>query len=116
MYANMGMAHGFLGRSIERFPLLGGFGDLFEDIFYPNIFALPERTVETENKALPAEPAAAQAEARTQVAAQSKIETDPELARMRSLNELRAKLSGAIAREDFEEAITLRDKIRELEK
>ena len=42
--------------------------------------------------------------------------TDPELSRRREFNELKSKLEAAVREERFEDAIGLRDRIRELEK
>ena len=41
---------------------------------------------------------------------------DPELSKKRELNELRLQLENAIKEERFEDAATLRDKIKEIEK
>jgi len=45
----------------------------------------------------------------------AKTEVDPELNTRRELNALKNQLQEAVKAEDFEKAITLRDKIRELE-
>ena len=41
---------------------------------------------------------------------------DPELSKRREINALREELSTAVKEENFEKAIELRDKLRELEK
>ena len=95
----------FAPRSSRRFPSFGfSVPDSFFD-FQP--FGLPLfRLTETPEK--DAENAPAKTEETSGV--------DPEMARQRELNVLRAKMKEAVAAEEFETAAKLRDQIRAMEK
>lgn len=56
------------------------------------------------------------AEPETGTKAPAETKTDPELERRREINALREQMNTAVRAEDFEKAIELRDKLRELEK
>jgi len=80
----------------------GFFGrDPFESFFSGSLLPRFGRTALLSRPAVKSEPAA---------------KPDPELAARREKNALRAQLEAAVKAEDFEQAILLRDKLRELDK
>lgn len=99
----------FLGRDFfTGFGRLGGFGMM--------PFMIPTMMLPRLEIRYGEEDEETAKEAKTEEKAPETAETDPELSRRRELNELRSKLEAAVKEERFEDAIELRDKIRELEK
>lgn len=99
----------FGGRSLFGRSLFDGFGlmpSMLRTLTLPRfdiLFDGVETEQKTENKT----------EAKTE---EKPVEVDPEISRKRELNALREQLKKAVGEENYEEAIVLRDKIRELEK
>ena len=100
---------GFFGRdAFAGFGRLGGFGMM---PFMMPTMLLPRLEIRYGN-----EPEESADTEKTADKAPETAEADPEMSRRRELNELRSKLDEAVKEERFEDAIGLRDKIRELEK
>ena len=100
----LGLDRAFSWQSRDLFEeAFGGFfgRDPFESFFSGSLLPRFGRTALLSRPAVKSEPAA---------------KPDPELAARREKNALRAQLEAAVKAEDFEQAILLRDKLRELDK
>ena len=117
-----------LDRAFDR-DFFGGFDELFAGFFGDPFggFALPRRSARTLGLpwvfALPRieigliSPEAPEAPAEAKAAeAKAPAEPDEALARRREINALRQQMEEAAKAEDYEKAIQLRDRLRELEK
>ena len=99
----------FTGRDLfSGIGRLGGFGMM--------PFVIPTMMLPRLEIRYGAEEGETGEKAQTEEKTEETAGTDPELSRRRELNELRSKLEAAVREERFEDAIGLRDRIRELEK
>lgn len=113
---------GLENRFRSGFPFDRSFGfggSFFEDFFSPfeSIFALPERRAVAANRQQTAQQTqqAQQTQKEEQnPAAESGAECNEELKRLRQQNMLERQLREAVAKEDYETAIKLRDQLKEL--
>ena len=96
------MFDGFFGRN----SLFGGFGMMPMAMLFPRMSLRLDSAAPQGSATTQAKPEAAPA---------ADPETDPELAKKRELNMLRQQMQDAIAKEEFEKAAEIRDKIREMD-
>ncbi|MBR1659065.1 MAG: UvrB/UvrC motif-containing protein [Oscillospiraceae bacterium] len=111
-----GFENAFRFEPMEMFD--GMFGNFFEDFFAPARMLPSFDSFGSPFRAMLRAPGTATAPRRAMSEAESKVPEDAgeEVRARRELEALRQQLREAVEKEDFETAIGLRDRIRELEK